>query len=254
MTKVSEKLRQLSNHCRRIRQMMFAILEDSNIVENFSKKSLEEKKQWLRNFVKKHVKFILITTNISREEWNTQLQTEAVKRELASKTNEALENCYLMVSENCKVSTAQVSTEDCSSFNRVNKLMKNGGDSKEIILESSETTLKDLLCALPTSSHSDGDEEMLRALRYLGTILVSGHIFQYHRGVLVPTGKNWKFFRNWRLFEPCSKICFFVQNFMLSFYAFAFSKLSQASLWYSMALVLTPSATMNFWSSYDIPG
>ena len=200
--------------------MMFAILEGSNIVENFSKKSLEEKKQWLRNFVKKHVKFILITTNISRDEWNTQLQTTAVKRELASKTNEALENCYLMVSENCKVSTAQVSIEDCLSFNRVNKLMKNGGNSKEIILKSSETTLKDLLCALTTSSHCDGDEEMLQALRYLGTILVSGHIFQYHRGVLVPTGKTENFSGTKDFLNPVQKFVFFCPEFHALFLCF----------------------------------
>ena len=81
--------------------MVLAILEGSNVFESFSKKSLAEKKQWLENFVKKHMCFILITTNISREEWSIQLQTEAVKNELASKTNEALNNCFLMASDSC---------------------------------------------------------------------------------------------------------------------------------------------------------
>ena len=75
----------------------------------------------------------------------------------------------------------------------VNKLMKNEENSQEVFLENSKKTLlRDLLCerAEPISSFSDDGKEMMQALKYLGTILVSAHMFQYHRGALIPTGKT----------------------------------------------------------------
>ena len=153
----------------------------------------EDREKWLKEFTDKHFKYLLLTTNISQKSWNEKLSKEIVKKTRKETVKKKIKddivvedfhNFFVFTNENNE-SSGDNSEQKLAQFT------KNG----EVLLQSSEIRLKDLFC------REDGkpDKGMKLATEFIGSVLISGHLVQFHRfpnqqnGFLIPIGMKFLF-------------------------------------------------------------